>query len=901
MAEPFNLADVEKYKTLFAPKPRPGFPTAPALEAERSGISSFLGKTDYAAQNKEATDLARLQMAMSLMGRGFAAMGAAPQPGESPIGALGRTLVAPVAGDITTITGPLMKQRAAAKLAEQAEERQIKLSALQSVQSRQALEHAAEVAATNQARQLALMSAKKTATVSVKLTVGGKRQPVTIETDNLGNVTYKDVNGEVIPGNKLGVYTEPTVTAPKIGLDPYVVVRRGPKDGLSLVKEEGGNAAVQVRQGNVGAVPTITNIKTQLPYTLLPSQEIMKLSEYTKGAGTGGKAANAGFMQNTTTKEYQHVTRRGPGEPAFFSLSGDPVSDTKAWVWVGSTLPSAATSETDAQRQAQSRRGLLLDSLAGIQVKKEFGDTSAWNSKAAFYFDAGAHLKEEFAFRYVPPGTDINDRSRDVTITNPRIKKLINNKLSHVSDTILKANFGDSGAEVQRGRLQDAARMMLSLPASTVFGQAAIESIGTNSANETIGYTPTTAASSTAAVLENAKTAMATLGNADNRYTPLPEVLGPLPDPESEKASRTTWGRLKVASNLFPGPFTYTGEGAPGTDDYDEGLVQQRLDVEAGLRSAVLNPQASATDHRAVLQKVATANAEKRETSQSELSESGNELLATRLAFRDALLAFKNAAAETNVAGFISGTLAGTAARLVPSFAEFIAGPGAEHWARLQAASERMSSGHSRRVGREFGDIRISNYDATDYKKLLPSIKNGEAFNSILINDALKRTKVELTQLMENGGNVGWTRGQLQKAAEAGVDFSALRTKMDWHGHGYYGKNRYSASRQYAPTLTDEQRNSSRTRGQLKDTMYGGQYSVPGVNWTSNEYAFSAGQPAQGGNPAVEATPVTRMDPPQFETWLKGRADAAGISLEDMRRRVVNGIISYNAWRENLR
>ena len=100
-----------------------------AVRAKDAELKAFLGTTDYTAQNKEATDLARLQMAMSLMGRGFAAMGAAPQPGESPIGALGRTLVAPVAGDITTITGPLMKQRAAAKLAEQQEDRQRKLAA----------------------------------------------------------------------------------------------------------------------------------------------------------------------------------------------------------------------------------------------------------------------------------------------------------------------------------------------------------------------------------------------------------------------------------------------------------------------------------------------------------------------------------------------------------------------------------------------------------------------------------------------------------------------------------------------------------------------------------------------------------------------------------------------------
>ena len=272
-------------------------------------------------------------------------------------------------------------------------------------------------------------------------------------------------------------------------------------------------------------------------------------------------------------------------------------------------------------------------------------------------------------------------------------------------------------------------------------------------------------------------------------------MLKPLPDVDNEADSRTTWGRLKTAASAFPEAFKYTGEGKPGTDDYDEQKVQQRLDIENNLRNAALNPQASTTDHRAVLQKVAAASREKREKVQNTNSEVGNDLLLERLTLRDALLAFKNAAMESNVSGFVTGTLAGGAAKL--GFAKFIAGKGSKHWARLKVASDRMSSGYSRRAGREFGDTRISNYDAKDYKKLLPSIENDEEFNSILIEDALKRNGVELRQLMENGGDFGWTKEQLQNAAKAGVNFATLKTKKNWHGHGFYGKNRYTASRQY--------------------------------------------------------------------------------------------------------
>jgi hypothetical protein len=219
MADPFTLRGIEKYKSLFQNPPRPDVLGTPAglkaLEAERSGLASFLGKTDYSAQNQEANDFAKLQFALSLMGRGFASMGAAPQPGENALGAVGRTLVAPLAGDISTISGPLMQQRAATRLAEQQEDRQLKLSALNRLQSRQDQARADDVAAADKARQFLMMAEKKSAAPSTDYTVKQSdgsfiRQVVTVETDWRGNLTYRDAEGKVIPANGIGVYTKPT-------------------------------------------------------------------------------------------------------------------------------------------------------------------------------------------------------------------------------------------------------------------------------------------------------------------------------------------------------------------------------------------------------------------------------------------------------------------------------------------------------------------------------------------------------------------------------------------------------------------------------------------------------------------------------------------------------------------
>ena len=178
----FDPAKLQRYRSFVKPPPRPSVLGTPAglkaLEEEKRGLASFLGTPDYDARNREANDLAKLQLAMSLMGRGFGAMGAAPQRGESPMGALGRTLVAPLASDISTIAGPLMKQRAAARLAKEQEERQIKLSALENVRRRQEQEYATEVATDASARQLMMKMGKRDATLTNDYTVDGENIPI---------------------------------------------------------------------------------------------------------------------------------------------------------------------------------------------------------------------------------------------------------------------------------------------------------------------------------------------------------------------------------------------------------------------------------------------------------------------------------------------------------------------------------------------------------------------------------------------------------------------------------------------------------------------------------------------------------------------------------------------------
>ena len=233
---PFNPAELEKNKEFFLPQKRKGFPTAGELEAERSGLASFLGTPDYTKQLTDAQDLGRLQLALAMAQRGFAAAGAAPKRGESPLGTLSRELFSPLAGDAGTVAAQVMKQKQALNAAQRQEDRQLKLAALQNVQKRREQAYADEAAATQQARQFILMSQKKDAEVSNAFTVRGddgkfSRQPVIVEKDWLGNIIYKNASGDKIPDNKIGIYTKPNVIKPSIkqvtGIEALVIDPNG--------------------------------------------------------------------------------------------------------------------------------------------------------------------------------------------------------------------------------------------------------------------------------------------------------------------------------------------------------------------------------------------------------------------------------------------------------------------------------------------------------------------------------------------------------------------------------------------------------------------------------------------------------------------------------------------------
>ena len=888
-------------------------PDMGAVAAREAELANYLGATDYTKQLTDAQGMGKLQLALALAQRGFAAAGATPVRGESPVSTLSRELLSPLAGDAGVVATQMMQQKQAMNAAQAQEERQLKLAALQDVETQ---------GAAARALALELMPAPKTdtgiSTLEKNVEFNFEGQPT------VGNVVvlrskdgttqiirtlgeHKTDDGTVIPAGTLvsgfsktvGDKTDTQGTrgfARRIGDDgkptgpvfpvnytyadsTYTARAIGSNDETPLIFEgDGINSIYTNEKGETLGSGTGTGTDTFKDHLVVVNattnkpiiDDLGKWIEVTRGPGN--KLYRLG-----TTEEYVQ-----PDNTRFRSLSD---------------FNATADGETDADKASEDRLGLLLGSMNQIQVSKLPGDHSAYSARSGLFFDQSAYLAGEFAFKYIPPGTDAADRSRDVTITNPQVIENINGKMNAFANTILKSDYGSANQELKKERLSEAVRLMLSVTPSTLFGARAIESIGIDSNGNMVGYNPSQEAYSPAVVAANAEAALNILqsdAGADAFVT-----MAVLPRPDNEQDFNKIPGRLRTATEVFPNAFSNTGQA--GTDAYDPQLVQGRLDVESVILAAPLVFGASPAEHRILIQGEANKQADARATSQqSSAANDAYEMYIQRMEFRQALLDFHNAAAETNVEGFITGTIAAGLSRI--GLADWIAGDGLEHWNRLSIASERFQEGQSRRVGREFGDDRISNYDAQSYQKLVADIRSGKAYNKVLIADGLRRVNRELTGLMSLGGKVGWTERDLERAAEAGVDFSALNTQMNWHGYGYYGQSRYATSRQYTPALSDAQRNVLRTNGQLRDTMYGGQYTVPNVGYlTDNEPRFTLGQGETDTQDAVTPTQTLRMGPIQLENHLAKLAQSAGVDIEEMRRRVVRSIVKYNIWRDTLK
>ena len=285
MAEPKGLEGLAQWRKAVTDAKFGERPSLEEVGSRAADLQAILGSTDYSKQLQQAQDAAKLQAALSLAARGFASMGAAPKRGESPFATVGRELLAPIGADLIPVSTELMKRKAAIDAARQAEDRQVKLAAY------------TQAAAAKKDQDTIALELWKT----------------------LGKNTDKLLAGHFVLYN---TDDEGKPTTPVLDSDGSVT---------------------QGRQR--GKTSVFTNLRTQKPFSPGKRQVMVKSTDHFKGVGgSKGKVANVGYLQHKETDEIIHMTRQGPGQPAFDSLTGDSINNPDDWTYLGSTLPKGSES-----------------------------------------------------------------------------------------------------------------------------------------------------------------------------------------------------------------------------------------------------------------------------------------------------------------------------------------------------------------------------------------------------------------------------------------------------------------------------------------------------------------------------------------------------------------------------
>jgi len=924
MADPFNPEDVEKYKPLFKREQSPrvfGTPKGLAsLEAERSGLASFLGVPDYDAQLEKSREDAKLQFYLQMAQRGFAAAGAAPRRGESTVSTLSRELFSPLAGDASKLAGQFTKEKRAIDTAKKAGDRQIRLAALQNVQSRQDKAYEYDAEATAKARNLVMQLAKTDDEVSTNYTVAGENVPVIVRKGYDGGIKgFFEIDGKTpIKRDAVKVFnaskakpitswiTDVKVKGPEgAWIDAPGTLRiadstgqnsRVVHKGLTLNFNEsskGYNAKI-VNPGSKDSLYVSPVIEKALPTQKLANLLGLKNLDLTKTItrnthrpkGDSGAQAYSTFTIGGATYD---LRKMGDSINGKLVRTYNPVAQTI--IKDGTTYnlaelttyadpkDTAKDKETDAQRATAANVKLLYSTFGPAQARTR-GPGMPLTDRSALIYRPELANKNKFPFMAVDP-TAPKDRSKDMVLPE-RFQTIIREKIKSAAN-LIKGETGTTGALAREGRAVTAANSVLRLTGALLYGAEDVPEVK---------YTKEAFLRNRAEQKENVKNVVKEL--RENPASNPADIYASVVYPTNAQQINQTPYRVKIAAKHFPGAMDTLRAGDPNLGirgGYNPDNVTDRINIEAVLDKVLLRPNDSPEQHRAVIQNAAAKLAEKQEALQSKTtSRHYQEEVSLRLALRQALINFKNASRNTNIEGFATGTFGRFMSEA--GWAEALAGDMAPHWTALTVASNRLSEGLSRRQGKEeFGDDRISNADAEAYKKLVADISKGKNINKLLIDQNLVRLEKEIGGIVKKfGGSTAFEKETLEEVTRMGVDLSETSTKNGWHGHGFYGGTRFKATGQFAPTLSKATREALKREGVLNDSKYLNRYQVP----TDSKQ--------DGSNPTFsDNTKIENYSEAELSEYIKNVKKGQDITIEEARKRVLNSITGYYKYLDTLR
>jgi len=786
------------FRTLGSGSPDLGFKTNMAdVEAKNAELKAYLGTTDYSAQNQEANDLAKLQFALSLMGRGFASMGAAPQPGENALGAVGRTLVAPLAGDISTIAGPLMKQRAATRLAEQQEDRQRKMAAYTAVGA----------------------SAKEQRALAEKLMVDPTKAADLLET-------------------------------------PYYVIEKGAENKWVFVPQVGGKGQTQVRQQKGTGAPF--NIQTLRVQPILQNQMIVKPGDLSKfGLGVPDAEAGAPNLQAgefnfikpdksvftvtrdgiTRTPVYRAIVD-GPNRGKFVELGTNNIFSQEALTKQGLsprkiTTGTAATPKGLESPDFKATLAGYLSNLGGQQDRLGLG---------------------RFGIKFVPvnydPAKGLDPSQENYPFARADGQALTLAEKAKFTSQITNGYFNALKALKGGQNLLD-----LNKSFSEKFFDQNLEQLGLRPASAGPAPNPL-AAKTEAAVTAFYKRAPVLFQQQGN----VGEVLNSLPDPVRGQNFTSGVGKLRLSylAGVSFGPETNAPPPSGDGDDVavratlvkgmDRGNIQRRKiaeDLGKGTSYAGKLSQSSTPRLDDQLQVVSKAIADK--TAALEKRQNDPASVQAAQLFSGALDAVARldrmsvAAELSGVQGLVRGPIVGAGIKYLGT--DFLAwfkdnqeqGATRDFVAGLPVL--RQLFGRALVKAAEGTSARISNQDLKGVQTTLASLGENKGYSQAKMQELRRYLVSTIKNTATQLGNFVVPDSVLEDAARLGIDLKAIQGKGG-HYSPYLNNGKYAVSKGQIPELSKEYQESLRTQGlfnYLSDGESNPRYKMIKVKKDSNE------------------------------------------------------------------
>ena len=762
-----TLAALRTKEARKAIQPSPDMELVRQRQAE---YAKYLGQTDYAKQLQESQNMGKLQLALALAQRGFAAAGATPKRGESSVSTLSRELLSPLAGDAGSVASRMMQQKQAINAAKTAEERQLKLAALQKVE-----------AENTQLKDLALKIMPKPKTSDMKQGNRGfarKRGPDGKPTGPVVPLQYT-FDGENYRARTVGEGTQTSVTLGGTNPTHIVTNEKGEAlgaagtntdkytDNLIVVNRTTGKPVVDDQQKRI-QVSRRGNELYQIGSTVVYDQpqntKLVPVSKFDaegtaatpKGlndpkfqASFRGMLAQMGNIQErqelgTTAIRFDPV--KFAANPGLKPGANYPFERVVGVNQSNGSVVTAPLEENQQKTYADNLRAGYLNTFDAIKT----GDQKTEDLNSRFI---GTELRKSFPALGLPdvPPTAGVVRGRD-QITNPTAitaayKNAVPGFVTDVQGTLDNLPFARSDANLRNG----IARLVLFNELGVSFGQG------------TVSPPPISADSDAATVGQRA---------ASIRELDADSIQDRI---FAEKASKGTSMGSKLRTSTADSRIKQIA------------VVGEQLEAErARLKKAMDTPGAA---------------------SSAEVLDKSLEMLAQ-------LQKLDYDMKQSGATGFITGPLENTLRKYFGvSVRGYFTGPEGQQAANRFLASMPIAEQlFSRDILREAGEQRYTNQDLKGAQSVLIKINESDDFNA----DKLRQLTGYLKNLVKSGLNAAGTMdispATLEKAAMLGIDLKSITPKNNYYSP-YFNQGKYAVTNQPVPQYSKQYMDGLRDNG----------------------------------------------------------------------------------------